>query len=457
MGDLTDTICSPATAPGEGAIGIVRVSGAHAVVRVTGHFRASDKTPLTEAPSHTVHHGHVVDADGNPVDEVLVILMRAPRSYTREDVVEVQCHGGAAALEAVLAVLVAAGCRMAEPGEFTRRAFLNGRIDLAQAESVLEVIGARTEAAYRIAQRQMSGALTRPSEAVAEALKALAAHLEAAIDFPEDDLEDTVPEDTLKRLEQATFALSDILRRARAGHLLKEGIRLAIVGRPNVGKSSLLNRLVGYDRAIVAAAAGTTRDVVEAEVAVDGVRFVVQDTAGIRDTDDVVEAEGVRRSRSTAADADVTLLVLDGSLPESPEDAALLAGATARNTVVALNKSDLNHDRSANLPEGLAAVRVSALTGDGLDALRDALLHAAVGNDAPLLEHAFLVTSRQRDALERAHQAALTALSGVRQGRFAELVATDVRSALDAVGEVTGKTSTDDLLNTIFSRFCIGK
>lgn len=452
MADREDTICAPATAPGEGAVGIVRVSGPEAVALVGGLFTASSGTPLAEAPSHTVHHGRLADAAGEVVDEVLVLLMRGPRSYTGEDVVEVQCHGGPAALEAALAALTKAGARLAEPGEFTRRAFLNGRIDLTRAEAVLALISARTAAAHRIAGRQLAGALAERLAPVAEALKDLCAHLEAAIDFPEEDLPS--PPDLAERVASARDALADLIARGRAGHLLQEGVRLAILGRPNVGKSSLLNRLLGYERAIVAAAAGTTRDVLEAELAVDGVRFTVQDTAGIRAAGDPVEAEGVARSRRAGQQADLALLVLDAGEGITAEDEKLLVELAGRPALVAVNKCDLGPGKA---PAGPPAVRVSARTGEGLDALRTALRDAARGPGAVPLEHAFLTSLRQREALGRALKALERGLAGVGEGRFPELVAADARQALDAVGEVTGETTTDDLLDAVFSRFCIGK
>lgn len=458
MIDRDDTICAPATAPGEGAIGIVRVSGKAAIRAVARHFAPSSGTALTDADSHTVHHGRFTDAAGNTLDEVLVILMRAPRSYTTEDVVEVQCHGGSAAVEAIMGCLLAAGLRMAEPGEFTRRAFLSGRIDLTRAESVLAVIRARTSAAHRIAQRQMAGALSAPVKEVADALVTLAAHMEAAIDFPEEDLESDVPKALLDHLYQARDGLSDISRKAQAGHLLTEGVRLAIVGRPNVGKSSLLNRLLGYERAIVAAQAGTTRDVVEAELAVDGIRFVVQDTAGIRHTREAVEAEGVRRSRVAATEADVTLIVLDGSVPVTAEDEALLSEFSGPSTVVASNKSDLTAAvQTDQASQAAQVIPVSALTGLGMDELKTALYAAAAGPSAQPLSHAFLVTSRQSHALKVAIDATSRAAAGLSRGHFAELIATDVREALDALGEISGETTTDDILDRIFSTFCIGK
>lgn len=452
MADRDDTICAPATAPGEGAVGIVRVSGPEAVALVGGLFAASSGHPLAAAPSHTVHHGRLADAAGAPIDEVLVLLMRGPRSYTREDVVEVQCHGGPAAVEAALAALTGSGARLAEPGEFTRRAFLNGRIDLTRAEAVLALISARTETAHRIAGRQLAGALAERLEPVADGLKALCAHLEAAIDFPDEDLQP--PPDLGTRLGAARTALADALARGRAGHLLQEGVRLAILGRPNVGKSSLLNRLLGYDRAIVAEAAGTTRDVLEAELAVDGVRFVVQDTAGIRAPGDPVEAEGVARSRRAAQEADLALLVLDAMEGITPDDEKLLAELGGRPALVAVNKCDL---AAGEGPPGLTAVRVSARTGEGLEALRAAMRDAARGPGAVPLEHGFLTTLRQREALGRSLEALERGLAGLAEGRFPELVAADAREALDRLGEVTGETTTDDLLDAVFARFCIGK
>ena len=450
-----DTICAPATAPGQGAVGIVRLSGPEAVATADRHFTASAGISLTAAPSHTVHHGHFLDAGGTPVDEVLVLLMLSPRSYTTQDVVEIQCHGGGAAVQAVLGCLVAAGCRMAEPGEFTRRAFLAGRIDLTQAEAVLEVIEARTDLAQRLAQRQLDGTLSRELARVTEALRDLVAHLEAAIDFPEDDLEEELPAATVAALEAAHQTLADVAGRARAGNLVKEGVRLAILGRPNVGKSSLLNAMLGHDRAIVTDVPGTTRDVLEAELVVDGIRFVVQDTAGIRDPGDAIEAEGIARSRRAAAGADLVLLVLDGAQALDNADRTLLHELDGARTLLALNKSDL--PTRLVPPGGREAVPVSAHSRDGIDTLRAALVAAVRDKNAAPLAHAFLVTLRQRDAIERAATALGQALSALRGGAYPELVATDLRGALDAVGEVTGETTTDDLLDRIFSRFCIGK
>jgi tRNA modification GTPase len=452
----SDTICAPATAPGQGAVGIVRLSGPKAIALAAIHFRSSGSTDITAAPSHTVHHGHLLDSHGTVVDEVLLILMRAPRSYTTEDVVEIQCHGGGASVRAAMDCLIAAGCRMADPGEFTRRAFLNGRIDLAQAEAVLEVIGSRTELQQRLAQRQLAGSLSDAISDAGKLLRQLAAHMEAAIDFPEDDLSQELPDDTLTQLDAASSALADIAANAQAGALVKEGVRLAILGRPNVGKSSLLNRLLGYDRAIVADQPGTTRDVLEAELAIDGVRFIIQDTAGIRQPGDAIEAQGVERSHQAAAGADLILLVLDASAPLEADDQTLLDKHP--NAVIAINKSDLT--TTPALPsdhQGTAAIAVSAHTGQGIDALRTTLLNRVHGPEAAPLEHAFLVTSRQQQALQKAAQGVTQTRQGVMDNAFPELIAADLRCALDSLGEISGETTADDLLNLIFSEFCIGK
>ncbi len=451
-----DTICAPATAPGEGAVGIVRLSGPDAVALADRHFRASSGKALATVPSHTVHHGHVIDSQGGVVDEVLAVVMRGPRSYTAEDVVEFQCHGGGSAVDAVLGQLLAAGCRMAGPGEFTRRAFLNGRIDLTQAESVLEVIHARTALHHRLAQRQLTGALSEQLQSITELLRNLAAHTEAAIDFPDDDLE--LPDDTASRVEQALNTLNAIIDQGRTGQLVREGVQLAILGRPNVGKSSLLNRLLGYDRAIVADLAGTTRDVVEAELAIDGIRFMIQDTAGIRTPGDAIEAQGVARSRVAAAGADVILLVLDGSTPLRDDDRTLLADHP--NALVVLNKQDLGQAplAAADLQRlHTRPIAVSATTGTGIEQLKQQLLLQVRGNSAVPLGHAFLINQRQQQALGHARDFLEKAHQGLTRNCYADLVAADLRSALDAIGTVTGETTADDLLDRIFSEFCIGK
>ncbi len=453
-----DTICAPATAPGQGAIGIVRVSGPLAIMLVDRHFRATSRKPLAKADSHTVHHGRLIDPHSPPpqtIDEVLVMLMRAPNSYTTEDVVEVQCHGGGVAVERVIAALVGNGCRLAEPGEFTRRAFLGGRIDLAQAEAVMEVIESRTAQHQRVAQRQLEGALSEPVRAIIEPLRDLTAQVEAAIDFPDEEVTIELPPDTVEQLRRFGEQLDDILNKSRAGHLLRDGVRLAIVGQPNVGKSRLLNRLVGSDRAIVSDTAGTTRDVVAAEMAIDGIRFEVQDTAGLRQPSDTIEAEGIARSHQAARTADLIVKVLDGSCPLDDGDRAVLADYAEVPAVVVISKGDL--PQTLQLPDGMIGVTVSALEDTGLDALRAAMVDAVRGQGAPPLSHSFVTSVRQTQAIEQAFVSLAQAAEGVEQGQFAELIATDLRTALDALGEITGETTSDDLLNRIFERFCIGK
>lgn len=443
-----DTIAAVATPPGRGGVGIVRISGPEA--RAIGG-QLFDR-PLRD---RRVVHGRIVDPiSGGVIDQALGVLMLAPRSYTCEDVVELQCHGGSVLLGRVLGATLALGARAAEPGEFTLRAFLNGRIDLAQAEAVHATIVAQTDAAQRLAAAGLDGDLSGRVAAPRGALLRLLAYLSARVDFPEED----VPvEDVRPALQEARHTLGALVASASAGAVFHEGVRTAIVGRPNVGKSSLLNRLARRERAIVTDIPGTTRDVIEEAVALGGVPLVLIDTAGINDAVDPVERIGVERSRAVLADADLVLLVLDGSRPLTDGDTTLLRAASGRPAIAVLNKCDLGMivDRAA-LP--FPAVSVSALTGDGIDSLTSAVVARLTGSETAFaIEHAVAANARQVDALRRAARAVDDALATASGGGLEDMVAVDLHEALGALGEITGETITEDLLDAIFSEFCIGK
>jgi tRNA modification GTPase len=456
-----DTIAAIATAPGEGGVGIVRLSGPDAAAIAARIFRPLRPGPLRP---YRLRYGHVVDpASGAVVDEALAALMRAPRSFTREDVVELSCHGGPLPLQAVLALALAAGARLARPGEFTMRAFLNGRLDLSQAEATLDVIRARTDAGLALAQAQLGGWLAREVRAARAALLECLAYVSVVVDFPEDEVE---PQDIGPQLRAGLAAVERLLRGADQGIIYRQGARAAIVGRPNVGKSSLLNALLRADRAIVTPIPGTTRDTLEETANLGGVPVVLVDTAGIRESDDTVERLGVERSRAALAEADLALLVLDAAHPLSPEDHAIAALTAAKPTLLVWNKADaagagarlesagdaLRHQRV------VAAARTSALTGAGVEELAGAIARALLGDAPAAAGEARLVSSpRHRDALRRADEHLRGALSGWEIGHPPDLIAGDLTAALNALGEITGETVGDDLLDVIFSRFCIGK
>lgn len=463
---LSDTICAIATPPGEGGIGIVRISGEKAVDVAAGLVALKSGVPLASAAGHALHHADLFgteDASRTPIDDVLVAVMRAPKSYTGEDIVELHCHGSALILQTVCEALVRAGARLAEPGEFTKRAFLNGRLDLAQAEAVLDTIRAKTAGSLRVAQEQLRGALSKDLEAIREPLIRLLAHVEAGIDFVEEDISFIPTAELLAGIRTAQAAVGRLLAYSREGRILREGVTAAIVGRPNVGKSSLLNALLRTDRAIVAPIPGTTRDVLEETLNIRGIPVRLLDTAGIRQTDDPVEQEGVRRSEAAIEQADLLLIVLDASAPLSVDDRRLLDAHLANRDkvrLVVLNKTDLPCQMAEPVTapdERSAVVRLSAKTGEGLDELRDRIRTLFVRPDFEVRETALVTHLRHQAALQRTLDALTAGLASAEAAAAGELIAMDLRAAIDALGEITGAVSTDDILDRIFRDFCIGK
>jgi tRNA modification GTPase len=452
---LSDTIAAIATPLGEGGIAMIRLSGPQSLAVADASFRpAGGYSQPSAAPTHTVHYGHVVRR-GRVVDEVLLSVLRAPRTFTREDVVEITCHGGLLPAKLVLDTVLENGARLAAPGEFTRRAFLNGRLDLAQAEAVADLIHARTELAAAAAQEQLAGQLSRRIDRLRDDLMKILAHVEAHIDFPDEDIAPDTREKLVERLRAALDFMDALLRTAGEGRLLRRGIRAAIIGRPNVGKSSLLNQLLGQERAIVSPAPGTTRDTIEETAGVRGIPVVFIDTAGLREATDEIEAEGVRRSRRTVAAAELILHVLDGSEPLEAADSQFLTEFSGKKRLLVRNKSDL--PRRLDLPEGLAATDVCCLTGAGIEELKDAIQNALWSGGVPAEMLEVMINSRHEDALRRARAAAERAVSALGANLGLELAAIDLRLAASAVGEIVGKTATEDLLEAIFSQFCLGK
>jgi tRNA modification GTPase len=474
---LDDTIAAIATPLGEGGVAMIRISGPQSLA-VAGHsFVPIGKAAMMPslAPTHTIHYGKIV-RDGRVVDEVLLAVMRAPRTYTREDVVEISCHGGLLPAKAVLDTLLANGARLALPGEFTQRAFLNGRLDLAQAEAVADLIHSRTELALRAAHEQLAGKLSRHINQLRHDLMDTLAHLEAHIDFPEEDIAPHTRDQLLRRLERAVANMEELLRTAKEGQILRRGIRAAIIGRPNVGKSSLLNQLLGHDRAIVSAIPGTTRDTIEETANIRGLPIVFIDTAGLREARDEVEAEGIRRSRATLAKAELILHVFDASEPVTMEDEKDLAEFSGRKRILVRNKIDLlskpglpsvrpgpgkmEQDERAGgdpTPAGNRIVDVCCLTGQGIEALKDALKEVVWSGDIKMEMLEVMINSRHQDALCRARAATQRTINALGEGLSLEFPAMDLRIAVNAVGEIVGKTTTEDLLDMIFSQFCIGK
>ena len=449
--DTADTIAAVATPIGEGGVGLIRLSGPRATGIASRLFARARSGP--EWTSHRVYYGHIVEPNtGSVVDEVLVTFMKAPRSYTREDVIEIGCHGGAVPLQRVLGLCVEHGARLAEPGEFTLRAFLNGRLDLSQAEAVLDVIRARTDAALRSAMGQLQGRLSGRVRAVRQELMAVLAYVTATIDFTEQEIP---PQDIGPGLARLRDRLLDLVGEAERGMIYRQGVRVAIIGRPNVGKSSLFNALLRANRAIVTPVPGTTRDTVEETLNLRGVPVVLVDTAGLSEqSEDPVERLGVERSRSALNQADLILWVIDGSQPVSDAERELRGLLNGRAAVVVANKADL--PRVADLGE-MDCVALSALTGEGLADLEAAMSSRILGGGVCGADGPMVSNPRHQRALQRALEHVDAAIRTHGEGWPADAIAIDLTLGAEALGEITGETVSDDLLQTIFGQFCIGK
>jgi tRNA modification GTPase len=460
-----DTIAAIATAPGAGGLAVVRVSGTRALAQADAVFRGG--APLAAAPSHTLHHGWAVAASGERLDEVVAAVFRAPRSYTREDVVELSCHGGEQPSRRVLAALIAAGARLARPGEFTLRAFLHGRVDLSQAEAVADLIAASTARAHTLALSQLSGGLRQAVDGLIERLSDALAEVEARVDFAEDVGGIEVPEHVVSGVAGMDRELAALLATSAWARAVREGVRVPLVGRPNVGKSALFNALLGEARSIVTDVPGTTRDRVSEAIELAGVRVTLSDTAGLRETMDAVESIGVARARETLAGAALVLWVVDGGSPLAEEDRRIAAELApvlgVARVVVALNKCDrppaTGPAEVAAMLNGAAGpiVEVSATEGRGLDALREALARALGADGTTESAGVALGNLRHVDAVERARAALARAAAAARERMPGEIVALELREALAILGEVTGRTVDEDLLDRIFARFCVGK
>jgi tRNA modification GTPase len=464
-----ETIVAVSTAIGAGAIGIVRASGPRAVELAVALFHRPGGARLDAGASHRMWYGHVREpGSGRLLDEALLVIMRAPATYTREDVVEVHCHGGPAAQREVLRAFVRRGARLAEPGEFTRRAYLNGRIDLAQAESVAAIVRAQSAGALRAAVHQLSGGLSERLVEIRRKLVGILAVLEAGMDFSDEDVDETDPATLVEGLDECRQQMADLLKTAFLGRVLDEGVRTAIIGKPNVGKSSLLNALLMRERAIVSELPGTTRDTVEELIEIGGVPLRLVDTAGLRQGADPVERLGIERSKQAMEAADLVLAVFDGTRPLDEEDEVVLAGLGADHAILVANKCDLT-DRPVVGPfmEAVHHARpdvaawsvcsVSALTGTGIDVLRALVEARVVGEDGLQLDQPFLANERQRTLVQQAADAADRSRVALLAGLAEELVCEDVREAVEALGRVTGEELVPDLLDEVFSRFCIGK
>ncbi|MGL4362776.1 MAG: tRNA uridine-5-carboxymethylaminomethyl(34) synthesis GTPase MnmE [Cellulosilyticaceae bacterium] len=457
-----DTIAAISTAPGVGGIGIIRVSGETAIQTVDKIFKAASNKTLEESKSHTIHYGYIKDKSNKTIDEVLVMLMKAPKTFTREDVVEINCHGGPVPLDAVLMELVKNGARLADQGEFTKRAFLNGRIDLAQVEAIMDIIEAKTEMSLSQAVNQLEGRLSKQIRKYQDTLIQIIARIEVSIDYPEYDEDEPLTNDFQEEIQKLNDELKILLKTADTGKMIRDGVKTAIVGQPNVGKSSLLNALLEENKAIVTDVPGTTRDVVEAYLNIGGVPFQLLDTAGIRDTDDVVEKIGIERSRNSIEEADIVLMMLDLSRELDEEELVLIKQLKSKKVIYVCNKSDLNQKMTKNqlmdyVGEDSIILDISAKSGDGLEVLRTTMKKFTVEKGIEVATGATISNRRQKQSLIKAIESLDKVDETIKMGMPEDCVAIDLHDAYGHLGMIVGEALKDEIINELFSRFCLGK
>jgi tRNA modification GTPase len=459
-----DTIAAISTPMGQGGIGIVRLSGKGSFPIAEKIFTCRAKKIFQDPESHKVIYGHVCDPlTGQTIDEVLVTVMKSPHSYTREDIVEINCHGGMLTLKKTLELVLSQGARLAEPGEFTRRAFINGRIDLSQAEAVLDLIRSRTDESRKIALEQLQGGLSAAITALRDKLTDICANIEAYIDFPEDEIETASKKELSQSTKDISRELSSLLKTYEDARFFREGLSTAIVGRPNVGKSSLLNALIRKDRAIVTEIPGTTRDVIEEYLNIDGLPLRIMDTAGIRHSTDIAEKEGVARSLRSIESADLVIAIFDRSEPLREEDFEVMEKIKNKNSIIVFNKCDLTSifDRdkltSRLAPYDLRTLSISATRGDGLPELKKTIFASCLKDWKEEREGVVVTNLRHKCAIEDARKSLDNATDAMEGNQPIEIIAIELRESLDKLGEIVGAVTTEDILNRIFNDFCIGK
>lgn len=456
-----DTITSISTPMGEGAIGIVRLSGSRAIEITDKLYKG--KKPLAEVDSHTINYGHIVDSDTNEVvEEVMVSVLRAPKTFTREDIVEINCHGGILTINRVLELTMTAGARMAEPGEYTKRAFLNGRIDLSQAEAVMDFIRSKTDRASKVAMNQIEGRLSDMIKRQRQSILEILAQVEVNIDYPEyDDVEDATTEFLLEKSEEIKSEIDRLLATGTQGKIMREGLSTVIVGKPNVGKSSMLNNLIQDNKAIVTEVAGTTRDVLEEYVNVRGVPLRLVDTAGIRETEDIVEKIGVERSRKALSEADLILFVLNYNEALTEEDVKLYEVIKNEDAIVIVNKTDLEQhldlDEVRDMVGDMPVIETSMLKQEGIDQLEEQIRDLFFGGEVQNQDMTYVSNSRHISLLKQARHSIQDAIDAAEAGIPMDMVQIDLTRTWEILGEIIGASASDELIDQLFSQFCLGK
>jgi len=460
---LNDTISAISTPKGEGGISIIRLSGPSSLSIIDKIFQPrSSRTKIASIETHTITYGHIVNPKTHEViDEVLVSVMLAPRTYTREDIVEINCHGGSIPLLETLELTLQMGARLAEPGEFTKRAFLNGRIDLIQAEAVADIVRAKTDLSLKVAVNQLEGRLSKKIRQIRDIIMEVLVNIEASIDFPDEDI-DIISLDTMShKIDSAIEISKDLLSTADDGRIITEGLKGVILGKPNVGKSSIFNALLNEDRALVTSIPGTTRDAIEEFINIDGVPVKLTDTAGIRQSDDVIEIESIARAKMYLDQADIILMVLDASSEITDEDRAIISLVANKKTIIVINKIDLNRvleiDNIQSLAPGKPVVSVSARDERGFDLLRSAIKNMVLSTDFLTADAVFVTRSRHKKAIKDAAESLEYAYMSIKNHNSPDLIAVDLRGALRNIGEIVGEIASDEILDQIFSKFCIGK
>ncbi len=459
---VDDTIAAIATAPGEAGIGIVRISGEKSIEIIDKIFRSKENKKLSDYKSRRITYGHIVDHQNDEIiDEVLVSYMKAPNTYTREDIVEINCHGGMIPVKKILELVLRNGARAANPGEFTKRSFLNGRIDLAQAEAIMDLISAKTEKGFDVALNQLEGSLSKEVLKIRGKLLDMLAHIQVSIDFAEEDIDGVALNTLLETSSQVEIDIQKLLDTSHTGRIIREGLSTVIVGKPNVGKSSLLNALIKESRAIVTDVPGTTRDIIEEHFSIRGIPLRLIDTAGIRETEDIVEKIGVERSKELFNLADLIIVMLDASTGLTKEDLEIIGLIGHKKALILVNKTDLPQkldiEEVKNIIDNKDIIEVSILEGKGIDKIEDALTNMVYQGEVRAKDSLLVTNIRHKNALERALGSIKDCIKSIKERFALDFIEVDVKDAWEALGEISGDTLGEDILDHIFSNFCIGK